>query len=441
MADMATMRLRHADEGDDLPDVEQGRPGRYGNAESTTTITAEEEELNDLIEQYPLSIGRFITLQWNFNRSLRKPYEDPVVIIGELARSTSKGASHRIWRNLMSAIQSIAAWKEDHATWKDARANKKMPRLPTFTQIQALRYIDADNEDMPGYIVSALSRIKLYWVLTGNSPTRFWRDAHLDDCEWRERHMADSDLPWPRNENAPDEAEARKVDRLMHAVFPMQPAGIFVLTGRTDDDDMDDVFIAPPVRANRLNPHPQTTYRPTQQHTRSADVPYAIEALQAMWHDKITTVQTSCADLCSATCTLLTHLHEEVTEQKAATAQLTEELRQTKQRLRHLEAQAVSSSASASGDWPSRQQQQQQYPQQHQPPPRMSVKVLDFLPEREREMGRDMVGSNGNTAKDAADGLWNPLSNLKLYDRDEKDRRATLAENSAARDLKPPAWS
>ncbi|KAK4127616.1 hypothetical protein N657DRAFT_669428 [Parathielavia appendiculata] len=97
----------------------------------------------------------------------------------------------------MRTAQSISVWMGHHASWMQARDHARMPRLPTFTQIRPLRYLDLDNEDMPAHIVTSLTHSGLDWILTGSRPTRFWRDARLNDREWRERHMDDSDPAWP----------------------------------------------------------------------------------------------------------------------------------------------------------------------------------------------------------------------------------------------------
>jgi hypothetical protein len=165
-----------------LPGADRGRLAGHGKSEPKAS-KEKEEELNKLIDKYPLSIGRYITLQWNFNRALRKEYENPVVIIGELARSAAKGpGDHKIWRSLMLAAGSITVWQGNHPTWWEARQHSRMPRFPTSTQQRALRYLDPSTEDMAPRIMAVLVGIGLGWmVATGDRPSAFWRGARLND--------------------------------------------------------------------------------------------------------------------------------------------------------------------------------------------------------------------------------------------------------------------
>jgi hypothetical protein len=143
--------------------------------------------------------------------------------------------------------------------------------------------------------------------------------------------MAETDLPWPNNEHAPDEASEKKVGCLMRAVFPKQPAGITVHPTRTS--------VAGLAKLKQSDNDAPARRIILPDSTQASDTPSSstLPTLQAAWEEQTTSAHTASNELLKAMSTALTNLTDELSSQKTTTSQLKEELRQTKQRLRHLE--------------------------------------------------------------------------------------------------------
>jgi hypothetical protein len=193
--------------------------------------TNEETELDELIEKYPKSIGRYAEYQWNRNREFQQ-YDDPDTVIRLLGSANAKNPSaHPLWRTVKTSMRRIARWKRGHTTWKQARRRRRVPFVPTSAELGVILYLKPEINGYPDQLSDAMRAVNLDW-LAGGPWTRFWNGALFDDPEWRAKHMV-ADRRRAKQCEVPD-ADIAKVEDLLKAVLPKRPAGVVKYKHRSE---------------------------------------------------------------------------------------------------------------------------------------------------------------------------------------------------------------
>ncbi|KAK4152300.1 hypothetical protein C8A00DRAFT_35043 [Chaetomidium leptoderma] len=198
-------------------------------------------ELEALISEHP-PISEYVSFHWYFNRRL-EDFDPPQIIIDELARSApdTSQSNHTIWKSLVKPLGEIQKHVQgpNQNRWDQVWGTTvKMPRLPTSTQLQALRYLDQKKGPVIGdALLARFKNADLLWFANGGPPTEFWRGAMLDDPTWRLEYME-------KGENTPSSAiDTSGLIDLMKEVFPSRPAGLKMLNVAEDaGSDLDNPF-------------------------------------------------------------------------------------------------------------------------------------------------------------------------------------------------------
>ena len=192
-----------------------------------------QSKLEDLIRQ-DRAIQHYVEYQWNFNRTFQD-FDLPEIIVEELSRSRKgksldgSASNHTIIKAANRALTDIQTQKGIFKRWSEAwDEDRKMPRLPTSAQLQALRYIQVKSgPGLPQYQAVRFDNAELRWFIDGGSPPAFWHGAQLDDPTFRAAYMAGTDVV-----NKAAHADASRVANLIKLVFSdgVQRSGIATLS-------------------------------------------------------------------------------------------------------------------------------------------------------------------------------------------------------------------
>ncbi len=162
----------------------QTPPPSHRATDTTPNPLASVAELERLIQLNP-AVRKYVQYQWNVNREFQD-FDQPEVIVEQLSNN------NQIWESAHDALADIHNQKGDCKQWNEVWDEKrKMPRLPTSAQLQALRYTCTERgADLSELLSTKFDEAELLWFIDGGSPPAFWLGARLDDPDFRESYMA-----------------------------------------------------------------------------------------------------------------------------------------------------------------------------------------------------------------------------------------------------------
>ncbi len=90
-------------------------------------------------------------------------------ILNELARSKLREAEHPTLKEYMAAMQSVAVWRGDNDSWRQARYRGLVPYIPTLAQLTALVYLSRAHKGLPQEFIDAAENenVELGWYVHG----------------------------------------------------------------------------------------------------------------------------------------------------------------------------------------------------------------------------------------------------------------------------------
>jgi hypothetical protein len=110
----------------------------------------------------------------------------------QLNRSNGvKPAEHHFWRDVVTQLKDIAAWRADFRTWTEAKKEGKMPWLYSVNLVKAIVFLGKNNDlGIPPTIMDHVRKAGLAAYFDEDEDhDEFWSAAEIDNPDCRRVYM------------------------------------------------------------------------------------------------------------------------------------------------------------------------------------------------------------------------------------------------------------
>ena len=182
-----------------LPDdpVEEGKPAEAvsQSAGSAAGRDAKKRRLRELRAAHECVRTIVNHMGKHYRHAAPPPWLDLRAVAGQLARSRGVACQHAAWRNLRESLAEIGDWMANRRSWREAVQGRKMPHIGTRSEIVAVGFLHGGSPGvLPKPLMKGLRAAQLEFLLDEeprgpDAVPHFWRDAELDDPQWRSTYM------------------------------------------------------------------------------------------------------------------------------------------------------------------------------------------------------------------------------------------------------------